>query len=105
MKNNVLAPKFPDTITVVFTEEDRQNADVYTNNVGCLLHTALTRMGYKNHSVGAYGEVHINNNTVAYKPATEDAFNIDLVEDDNATERPYYLPSVVGMTLELFRVR
>lgn len=88
--------KLPDTITVTFTEEDRQTADHYHESCGCLLHTALTRMGFKNVRIGACGDTFIGDNL--YEPV--EAFN-SSVERDRPIRKPYYKKSVVGKTIHL----
>lgn len=84
------------TIKVIFTEEDRQNADKYDSNTDCLLATALKRMGFEDVSVGGWGNFSIDG--IYYRPVTK--FNVGLVEDEFATQAPYYYPSVVGMEME-----
>lgn len=86
-------------INVVFTEEDRQNAQDYGSNYACLLATALTRMGFKDVCVGSFGDTSIGK--CGYAP--QELFECDLVRRGHAARAPFYKKSVVGKKLTLIR--
>lgn len=85
--------KHPKTITVKFTEEDRRKAARYYDSCGCLLHTALHRMGIRVPSVGGT-QLTINGRMYDFESHFED-FEID------SNRKPYWKPEVVGMKVKL----
>lgn len=85
-------------ITVIFTEEDRQKAKRYGDICGCILYTALTRMGFEVSSVGG------SSATIAgryYRFAKWfDPDKTNFVEK-SAARKPFYKESIVGRKLNL----
>lgn len=89
--------KLPETIKIVFTESDRQNAERFTNRCGCLIVTALRRMGFK----GKIREL-LDRTEIGNQLYTHTEFGADRAKtDDSATQKPLYLPAVVGKRITL----
>lgn len=92
--------ELPQQIDITIQEEDRQNAGTYKNNDGCLIATALGRMGYNHdaHIMVYPSWVKIGDQTYLGQMQSN-----DLCYNPEAGCRPYYGPKVVGKTFTLTR--
>lgn len=98
-----MSTELPDRITVTFTEEDRQNAERYSDICGCLLYTALKRMDMPvSHVGGDDALIGESGDAVRYTFAVRQFHPEDILDEDRQ-EKPFYRESVVGDTLVLHR--
>src|SRR5690242_6171236 len=87
----------PRVIHVTITEEDRQKADSFCSTGGCILATALTRMGYSHFIVGV-DDAHIG--FIDYEIRHNGrGWGADESCRLSRKERPFYSPGVVGKTI------
>lgn len=84
-------------IMIEITEEDRQSADHYSNICGCLVWTALRRMGYSRVSVGA-PTVRLGGDDYS----SDEITSSELAVDHFAKARPFYRKEVVGKQIVLY---
>lgn len=100
-KKKQIAPRY---IKVTITEEDRQKADRYCSNGGCLIATALKREGYELGPGGVGGfEVNVNGKNYTFDEECGVGGNV-VKTDYSSREKPFYLPSVVGKVVSCTRV-
>lgn len=89
-------------IELEISEVDRQEANRYYDIEGCLIATALLNRGYNVWGVGL--------NRV-FLDSYKDKYELDRIYDStnlyhnwSATQKPFYLPSVVGLKITLTKI-
>jgi hypothetical protein len=97
----------PEVIGVTFTEEDVENAGRYTDTGGCLLCTALKRMGFKDVAVGGLPQGNVNIDGFRHVYELADEYNCDpIIKHCNwRATKPHFDKSVVGLTLTFVRIK
>lgn len=95
--------ELPEQIEITFTEEDRIKAQHYISCYGCLLATALHRLGYSNVSVRGWGETKINGEQ-EYTPQSWTEIG-PLITNCYNNPAPHYPEIVVGKTVILIKAR
>lgn len=91
----------PKEIEITFQEEDRQKAEPFQHGRGCLVATALKRMGHKNVSSALY---HHNIDGFTYYCPHTDIHGLHGMPSCAITDGvtgPFYGPEVVGKKITL----
>lgn len=90
-------PVIPKFIKIVITEEDRQEAEIYSSATDCLICTALKRANFKVWMVDPNG-IHLDPQT--YYRFDFNCGSLNNVERDiDQVSKPFYRPSVVGKVI------
>lgn len=91
----------PQTIEVIFTEQDRQSADHFQDGCMCILATALNRTGYSGISERVtHTMIEINGQQVRYNHQLFMSHHAQYLGGRN---RPLYGPHIVDRRLLLTR--
>lgn len=90
-------------IFIEITEQDIQTAGPYTDCRGCIIWTALTRMGYKGHAVSDNFVLFSDRNNI-YWGYTDGKAGItgEQLCMKHYSRRPFYNPEVVGKQIVLY---
>lgn len=91
-------------IDITIQEEDRQKAEPYTDGRGCLVNTALKRMGHKNVHCYLYSHVIDGFTYVSLQTGSDNLHAITMFERRMRPwpeQGPYYHPEVVGKQITL----